>query len=46
MENNNLLNLNNDILNIIGGYVKTDNLERELTKEEQILNGKKLDLQN
>jgi hypothetical protein len=35
MENNNinLLDLNNDILNIIGGYVKKDN-ERRILKEE------------
>ena len=50
MENNNinLLDLDNDILNIIGGYVKKDNDERQkylmvekLINEEQILNGKK-----
>ena len=37
MENNNinLLDLNNDILNIIGGYVKKDNLKRALIKKEQ-----------
>ena len=29
MMNTNLLDLNNDILNIIGGYVKKDNIERE-----------------
>ena len=37
MENMNLLDLNNDILNIIGGYVKADNNIRqfnELTKKE------------
>ena len=28
--NTNLLDLNNDILNIIGDYVKADNDEREL----------------
>ena len=33
--NTNLLDLNNDILNIIGGYVDKNNLE-ELNKEEQI----------
>ena len=27
--NTNLLDLNDDILNIIGGYVKKDNIERE-----------------
>ena len=39
--NTNLLDLNNDILNIIGDYVKKDNFEEEIIKEEQILNGKK-----
>ncbi len=29
MENMNLLDLDNDILNIIGDYVKTDNDERD-----------------
>ena len=29
MEKINLLDMNNDILNIIGGYVKEDNLEKE-----------------
>jgi hypothetical protein len=38
--NINLLDLNNDILNIIGDYVKKDNLTKELEIEEQILNGK------
>ena len=32
MENINLLDLDNDILNIIGGYVKRDN-ERRIDKE-------------
>ena len=32
MENMNLLDLNNDILNIIGGYVKKDN-KRRIRKE-------------
>ncbi len=40
MMNKNLLDLNNDILNIIGDYVKKDNFERILNKKEQILNGK------
>ena len=46
--NTNLLDLNNDILNIIGDYVKKDNLEKKLKmvetlmNEEQILNGKKI----
>ena len=30
MENMNLLDLNNDVLDIIGDYVKKDNDEREL----------------
>ena len=30
--NTNLLDLNNDILNIIGRYVKTDNDEREFNE--------------
>ena len=38
--NINLLDLDNDILNIIGEKVKNDNLNRELVKSEQILNGK------
>ncbi len=39
--NLNLLDLNNDILDIIGDYVKKDNFKREIMKEKQILNGKK-----
>ena len=39
--NTNLLDLNNDILNIIGRYVKKDNLDK-LFEAEQILNGKKI----
>ena len=35
MENNNLLDLNDDILNIIGKYVKKDNLTRELVKKNK-----------
>ena len=38
--NINLLDLDNDILNIIGKKVKNDNLNRELKKSVQILNGK------
>ena len=38
--NINLLDLDNDILNIIGEKVKKDNLNRELKKNGQILNGK------
>ena len=37
MENMNLLDLNNDILNIIGGYVKKDNHDR-LQREDVIRN--------
>ncbi len=33
MENMNLLDLDNDVLNIIGGYVKKDN-ERRISKED------------
>jgi hypothetical protein len=36
----NLLDLNDDVLNIIGSYVKKDNSEK-LFKAEQILNDKK-----
>jgi hypothetical protein len=32
MENMNLLDLNNDVLNIIGDYVKQDNNIRELNE--------------
>ena len=32
MENMNLLDLNNDVLNIIGDYVKADNDERDFQK--------------
>ena len=40
----NLLDLSTDILNIIGNFVKKDNLKRERAVEnvEQILNGKKI----
>jgi hypothetical protein len=41
MENMNLLDLNNDILNIIGGYVKRDNHDR-LQREDVIRNSIKL----
>ncbi len=33
MENMNLLDLDNDVLNIIGNYVKKDNIEREKIEE-------------
>ena len=39
--NTNLLDLNNDILNIMGRYVKKDNFEK-LKNEEQIINEKKI----
>ena len=42
MMKTNLLDLNNDILNIISDYVKKDNFEKEIIKEEQIINGKKI----
>ena len=42
MENMNLLDLGDDILNIIGDYVKKDNFERKIMKEKQILNGKEI----
>ena len=44
----NLLDLNDDILNIIGVYVKKDNLERKIIKDSQmrsyrqIINGKEI----
>ncbi len=44
--NTNLLDLNNDVLNIIGDYVKkeileeNEILEEKLMNEEQIINGK------
>ena len=41
MENMNLLDLDNDILNIIGGYVKRDNHDR-LQREDVIRNSIKL----
>ena len=46
--NTNLLDLNNDVLNIIGDYVKKDILEekrtikKKLMNEEQIINGRKI----
>jgi hypothetical protein len=40
--NTNLLDLNNDVLNIIGRYVKRDNFKKQLSEEEQVLNGKKI----
>ena len=39
--NTNLLDLNNDVLNIIGRYVKRDNFKKQLSEEKQVLNGKK-----
>ena len=40
--NTNLLDLNNDILNIIGDFVKKDNAKRQIMKEKQIINGKEI----
>ncbi len=46
--NTNILDLNDDILNIIGDYVKKDNLERKIIKDnllkeyKQNINGKNL----
>ena len=40
--NFNLLDLNNDVLNIIGEYVKKDNLERKIIKDRQIINDKQI----
>ena len=37
MMNTNLSDLNNDILSIIGDYVKKDNFKRALIQEKQIL---------
>ena len=45
----NLLDLDNDILNIIGGYVKKDNKIRkrdELMDRKQIINGKTIQFRN
>ncbi len=38
INNINLLNLNNDILNIIGDYVKIDNVDRMEKREKKFLN--------
>ena len=35
MENMNFLDLDNDILNIIGGYVKKDNIERDFQEYKE-----------
>ena len=40
--NFNLLDLNNDVLNIIGYYVKKDNLERKTIKDRQIRNDQQI----
>ena len=40
--NTNLLDLNNDILNIIGDFVKKDNAKRQIMNEKQIINGKEI----
>ena len=42
MMNTNLLDLNNDILNIIGDFVKKDNAKRQIMNEKQIINGKEI----
>jgi hypothetical protein len=51
MMNTNLLDLNNDVLNIIGDYVKKKLEEKEilvekLMNEEQIINRKKIRFRN
>ncbi len=38
MMNTNLLALDNDVLNIIGDYVKKDNLEEKIKIEEKLMN--------
>ena len=38
----NLLDLNNDVLNIIGVYVKKDNLERKIRKDTQMRSDKQI----
>ena len=40
--NINLLDLNDDILNIIGDSVKKDNAKRQIMNEKQIINGKEI----
>ena len=40
--NTNLLDLNNDILNIIGDFFKKDNTKRQIMNEKQIINGKEI----
>ncbi len=42
MMNTNLSDLNHDSLNIIGNYVKKENLEKEIIQEEPIINWKKI----
>ena len=42
MMNTNLLDLNNDVLNIIGDFVKKDNAKRQIMNEKQIINGKEI----
>ncbi len=48
MQTINLLDLDDDILNIIGDYVKKDNIERKIIKDnqlkeyKQIINGKNI----
>ncbi len=38
MMNTNLLDLDNDVLNIIGDYVKKDILEEKIKIEEKLMN--------
>jgi hypothetical protein len=40
--NTNLLDFKNDILEIIGGHVKQDNLNKELKNDVQVLKGKRI----
>ncbi len=42
MMNTNSSDLNHDSSNVVGNYVKKENLEKEIIKEEQIINWKKI----
>ncbi len=44
--NTKLFDLNNDIIEIIGDYVKKDNLNRAFINEEQTLKGRKIRFDN
>ena len=47
MENMNLLDLDNDVLKIIGNYVKKDNIDRmEQAKKKNIIDEKMKNLKN